>query len=193
MFGMTFAPRTEVRFPSDDNYCAAWHYPGTNGACVVMAGGTGVTKEPGTDRFAAAFQAAGLDPRAVRVTPWLRRERFMGFLDDMDLYLDCPAFSGYTTAWQAVHRGLPIVTLEGEFLRQRLAAGLLRQIGLPEGIAQSPEQYLERTSSWSREVRDTRAWALRRETLRSAAGKADGNRGAVSALQQVLTEALQGG
>ena len=41
MFGMTFAPRTEVRFPSGDTHCAAWHYPGTNGACVVMAGGTG--------------------------------------------------------------------------------------------------------------------------------------------------------
>ena len=38
---------------------AAWHYPGTNGACVVMAGGTGVTKEPATDRFAARFNEAG--------------------------------------------------------------------------------------------------------------------------------------
>jgi predicted O-linked N-acetylglucosamine transferase (SPINDLY family) len=115
----------------------------------------------------------------------------MGFLDDMDLYLDCPAFSGYTTAWQAVHRGLPIVTLEGKFLRQRLAAGLLRQIGMPEGITQSPEQYLETASRWSQEARDSRAWASRREALRSVAGKADANRLAVSALEQVLTEALR--
>jgi predicted O-linked N-acetylglucosamine transferase (SPINDLY family) len=115
----------------------------------------------------------------------------MAFLDDMDVYLDCPAFSGYTTAWQAVHRGLPIVTLEGEFLRQRLAAGLLRQIGLPEGIAQSSDQYLETTSRWSQEARDTRAWASRRATLRDAAGKADGNRLAVSALELVLMEALR--
>jgi protein O-GlcNAc transferase len=144
------------------------------------------------ERLAAAFRAAGLDPQSVRVVPWLPRERFMAFLDDMDLYLDCPAFSGYTTAWQAVHRGLPIVTLEGEFLRQRLAAGLLRQIGLPEGIAQSREQYLETASRWSQEIRDTRAWAARRETVLSAAGKADGNRQAVSALQHVLVEALRG-
>jgi predicted O-linked N-acetylglucosamine transferase (SPINDLY family) len=144
------------------------------------------------ERLGAAFRAAGLDPQSVHVMPWLPRERFMAFLDDMDVYLDCPAFSGYTTAWQAVHRGLPIVTLEGEFLRQRLAAGLLRQIGQPEGIAQSPEQYVGTAARWSQEARDSPAWASRREILRSAAGKADGNRLAVSALQQVLTEALRG-
>src|SRR5262245_39511059 len=51
--------RTAVRFKSNDTACAAWHYPGTNGACVVMAAGLGVTKEPGTDRFARAFAQAG--------------------------------------------------------------------------------------------------------------------------------------
>jgi uncharacterized protein len=49
----------KVRFTSGDTTCAAWHYPGTNGGCVVMASGTAVTKEPGTDRFAQRFNAAG--------------------------------------------------------------------------------------------------------------------------------------
>jgi uncharacterized protein len=51
--------RHSARFPSGDAECAAWHYPGTNGACVIMAGGFAVTKEPGTDRFAQRFTAAG--------------------------------------------------------------------------------------------------------------------------------------
>lgn len=51
--------REKVRFVSGDAECAAWHYPGTNGSCVVMAGGFGVTKEPGTDLFAERFQRAG--------------------------------------------------------------------------------------------------------------------------------------
>jgi pimeloyl-ACP methyl ester carboxylesterase len=51
--------RENVRFVSGDTECAAWHYPGTNGAAVIMAGGGAVTKEAGTDRFAARFQAAG--------------------------------------------------------------------------------------------------------------------------------------
>jgi fermentation-respiration switch protein FrsA (DUF1100 family) len=55
----TSAERQKVRFPSGDTTCAAWHYPGTNGACVIMAGGLAVAKEPGTDRFAERFHEAG--------------------------------------------------------------------------------------------------------------------------------------
>ena len=52
---MPFTERQKVHFDSDNTTCAAWHYPGTNGACVIMAGGLAVTKEPGTDRFAQRF------------------------------------------------------------------------------------------------------------------------------------------
>jgi uncharacterized protein len=51
--------RSKVRFPSGATECAAWLYPGTNGAAVVMAGGFAVTKEPGTDAFARRFHDAG--------------------------------------------------------------------------------------------------------------------------------------
>ena len=51
--------RRKVRFPSGGDDCAAWHYPGDNGGCVVMAGGLAVTKEPGTDRAATWFTRAG--------------------------------------------------------------------------------------------------------------------------------------
>lgn len=51
--------REKVQFVSGDTTCAAWHYPGTTGACVIMAGGLAVTKEPGTDRFAQRFHEAG--------------------------------------------------------------------------------------------------------------------------------------
>jgi fermentation-respiration switch protein FrsA (DUF1100 family) len=51
--------REKVRFVSGDTECAAWHYPGTNGGCVIMAGGFAVTKEPATDLFARRFHDAG--------------------------------------------------------------------------------------------------------------------------------------
>src|SRR6266536_2882360 len=51
--------REKVRFASGGTEGAAWHYPGTNGVCVIMAGGGGVTKEPGTDLFARRFCEAG--------------------------------------------------------------------------------------------------------------------------------------
>lgn len=51
--------RIRRTFASGGASCAAWFYPGENEACIVMATGAGVVKEPGCDRFAARFQAAG--------------------------------------------------------------------------------------------------------------------------------------
>jgi fermentation-respiration switch protein FrsA (DUF1100 family) len=51
--------RQKVHFVSGGTDCAAWYYPGTNGACVIMTGGFAVTKEPGTDLFARRFNDAG--------------------------------------------------------------------------------------------------------------------------------------
>jgi protein O-GlcNAc transferase len=142
-------------------------------------------------RLAAAFRAAGLDPDThLRVLPWLPRNQFAGFLDAVDIYLDCPGFSGYTTAWQAVHRGIPIISLEGTFLRQRLAAGLLRQIGITDGIASSHDHYVEIAVSWAQECRRAGRLAQRRELIRQAAPKADGNLSSVTAFENAILEHL---
>jgi uncharacterized protein len=55
----TSPQRRKVHFTSAGSRCAAWHYPGQNGACVIMAAGLGVIKEPGTDRVATRFHEAG--------------------------------------------------------------------------------------------------------------------------------------
>lgn len=139
------------------------------------------------DRLASAFRAEGLDADAhLRVANWMPEAEFLGFLDDMDIFLDCPAFSGYTTASAALHRGLPIVTLQGEFLRQRLAAGLLRRVGRSEGIATSRNHYEEIAIRWAQESRDTQAWSVRRASVREAAARADDNRAVVTAIENVL-------
>ena len=121
----------------------------------------------------------------------LVEQDLLGFLDQMDVFLDCPAFSGYTTAWQAVHRGIPVVTLEGDFLRQRLAAGLLRQIGIAEGIAGSRDEYVETAALLAGRCRDPAARATQRTSISAAAIKADGNLEAVRATERALMAAVQ--
>ena len=145
------------------------------------------------ERISAAFRTTGLDPKAyLRATPWLPRQQFLSFLDEMDIYLDCPAFSGYTTAWQALNRGLPIVTVEGEFLRQRLAAGLLRQVGMTDGIAASRDEYVATAVRWAHECRDIDRWRERRARFREMAPRADGHTAAVRAFEQKLLESFGG-
>jgi protein O-GlcNAc transferase len=142
-------------------------------------------------RLQAAFVAQGLNPADyLRSFRKLTQGQFAGFLDEMDVYLDCPAFSGYTTAWQAVHRGLPVVTVEGEFQRQRLAAGLLRQIGQDDTVAATADEYVEIARRVAVECRDADARSQRRVALRDAAAQADNNVEVVRSLERHLIKAI---
>jgi predicted O-linked N-acetylglucosamine transferase (SPINDLY family) len=139
-----------------------------------------------------AFEDQGLDPnQCLRTTPWLREQEFLGFLDSMDIYLDSPAFSGFTTAWQALQRGLPIITLEGAFLRQRLAAGLLRQAGVRDGIVRNRDEYQTTAARWSSMARQVSEWRIRREEFRARAVALYEDRSAVTAFADTLANALQ--
>ena len=95
-------------------------------------------------RLRAAFAAHGLDlERYARFIPWQEREAFYGLLGRADVYLDTLGFSGFNTALQAIQCGLPVVALEGRFLRGRLASGILRRIGLDELVVPDEAQYVE--------------------------------------------------
>lgn len=140
-------------------------------------------------RIKRAFVRAGLNgDDHVFVLPWQRRTTFPRLLELADVYLDWPTFSGYTTAWHAAHSGLPIVTLDGECMRQRLAAGLLRQIGQVDTIAGSGDEYVRHAVALADERADPGAWEQRRARLRQAADRADRQVAAVRAFEDALTQ-----
>ena len=60
-----------------------------------------------------------------------------------DLYLDTIGFSGFNTAMQALECHLPVVTIEGNRLRGRLASAILHQMGLPELICKTEASYID--------------------------------------------------
>lgn len=96
------------------------------------------------ERLTSAFRRAGLDVEDhVIFVPWLEKPAFYGLLTHADVFLDTIGFSGFNTAIQAVECGIPIVSREGEFLRGRLASGILRRMGLPELVVGSEDDYVE--------------------------------------------------
>ncbi|MCM8595381.1 tetratricopeptide repeat protein [Accumulibacter sp.] len=142
-------------------------------------------------RFAAAFASCGLAPeRHLLVLPWLSSGGFLSLLDLCDVYLDNPAFSGYTTAWLALHRGLPIVTLEGRYVRQRLAAGLLRRAGLGATIARNREQYVAIAARLAGICRDAQQKAELRAAILAAAPSVDDDLAVVRSFEQVIAREL---
>lgn len=142
-------------------------------------------------RLNRTFQERNLDPNDyLLVIPWLSLEKFSSLLDMCDIYLDCPSFSGYTTAWQAVQRGLPVLTLEGIYMRQRLAAGLLRKIGMTDTIASSSEEYVTVATQLAVECKDPINYNARRKALAAAAHLANRDISVVREFEKSVIGAL---
>jgi protein O-GlcNAc transferase len=142
-------------------------------------------------RIGKYFHEKELNPDDyLKVVPWLSNDKFLALLENCDIYLDCPSFSGYTTARQAVHMGLPVVTLEGAFMRQRLAAGLLRKIELTDTIAQNHDDYINISVSLAKESRDKLLYKARRNKLEASAQRADNDDEVVRAFENILFTGL---
>lgn len=58
-----------------------------------------------------------------------------------NLFLDTLPFNAHTTASDALWAGLPVLTCEGTTFAGRVAASLIRAVGLPELVTHSPAEY----------------------------------------------------
>ena len=61
-----------------------------------------------------------------------------------DLFLDTLPYNAHTTASDALWAGLPVLTQIGATFAGRVAAGLLRSVGLPDLITATPQDYERR-------------------------------------------------
>lgn len=98
------------------------------------------------ERLHIAFSSASLDPsQFIHFIPFLEKEGFHSLLQQAHIYLDTIGFSGFNTAIQALICHLPIVTIEGSYMRGRLASGILHRMNLSDLICHSDAEYIERT------------------------------------------------
>ena len=88
--------------------------------------------------------------------------RFAAASAQCDVMLDSIGWSGGNTTLEALAQDLPVVTCEGELMRGRVSAGILRMMGMPETIAGTIDDYV--------------ALAVRIGTRRGLAGRAEGAR-----------------
>ncbi|MEP6883081.1 MAG: hypothetical protein ABI866_13860, partial [Dokdonella sp.] len=104
------------------------------------------------ERLSRAFEAHGLDAsRHVRMLPRRDYAEFLGGVAAADLVLDSIGFSGGATSLDALSVGTPVVTLEGEFMRGRQTAAMLRMLGLEALIAADLDAYVDITIALCRD------------------------------------------
>jgi protein O-GlcNAc transferase len=70
--------------------------------------------------------------------------RYLTVYENVDFSLDTFPWSGHTTACESLWMGVPVITLRGNRHAGRMVASVLTQIGLPDLIAESRDQYVEK-------------------------------------------------
>jgi predicted O-linked N-acetylglucosamine transferase (SPINDLY family) len=88
------------------------------------------------------FVSAGVNGDRIRFVASQRMEDYFAQYGQIDLALDPFPYGGGTTTCDALWMGVPVVTLAGWTAVGRAGVSLLSNLGLPELIAQTPEQYL---------------------------------------------------
>ena len=79
----------------------------------------------------------------VRFLPAMPKEDFLSLVIVADAVLDTPFFGGGNTSLEAFICGVPVVTLPGRFLRDRLTLALYKQMGIMDCIAKDAQSYIE--------------------------------------------------
>jgi predicted O-linked N-acetylglucosamine transferase (SPINDLY family) len=87
----------------------------------------------------------------INVVAQLDRARFLNLLAVCDVMLDTLHFNGMNTSLEAFAVGLPVVTLPGGLQRGRHTLGMYRAMGIEDGIAATPEDYVERALRLARD------------------------------------------
>jgi protein O-GlcNAc transferase len=84
---------------------------------------------------------AGVDPARLVFAPLMDINAHLSRLALGDLFLDSLPYNAHTTASDALWAGLPLVTCRGQAFAGRVAASLLRAVGLPKLVARNLDEY----------------------------------------------------
>jgi protein O-GlcNAc transferase len=89
----------------------------------------------------AEAERRGVSPQRLIFAPTMNVEEHLARAQLADLFLDTLPCNAHTTASDALWAGLPVVTCLGAAYAGRVAASLLKAVGLDELVTQSLEEY----------------------------------------------------
>jgi protein O-GlcNAc transferase len=90
------------------------------------------------------FLECGIGPERLNLHGWISSStEHLQLYRQVDIALDTFEYNGTTTTCEAMWMGVPVVTLAGQSHKGRVGLSLLFNVGLPELIAKTPEQYVE--------------------------------------------------
>lgn len=101
--------------------------------------------QPTRDRYLSLFADCGIDSRRVKLIGVIPDpNHHLAFYGNIDIALDPFPYHGTTTTCEALWMGIPVITLAGQTHVSRVGVSLLTTVGLPELIASTPQEYVDK-------------------------------------------------
>jgi len=116
------------------------------------------------DRIRSTFQSQGVPPARVHFAPRFPRREYLRAYDSIDICLDPFPANGGTTSYDALWMGVPLITLPGQTAIGRAGVSILQNVGLPDLIAKSPDDFVKSAANLAA---DTARLTNLRSTLRA--------------------------
>ena len=95
------------------------------------------------ERTRGELAQAGINPDRLEFIGRLPMHRYFEQYQQIDIALDPFPYPGGTTTCDALWMGVPVVSLAGETAVSRAGVSILTNIGMPELVASSREQYVQ--------------------------------------------------
>ncbi len=104
------------------------------------------------ERTLKAFEARGVARERVRLVGRQPRRHYLATYQEIDLGLDTFPYNGHTTSLDSFWMGVPVVTLVGKTIVGRAGLCQAMNLGMPELIANTPDEYVRIATEWSRDL-----------------------------------------
>jgi protein O-GlcNAc transferase len=89
------------------------------------------------------FSDCGVSDQQLVIMPRLKFDDYLAAYADVDIALDTYPYHGATTTCFSLWMGLPVVVLEGTMHASRADVSMLHNVGLPQFIATTGDDYVD--------------------------------------------------
>jgi predicted O-linked N-acetylglucosamine transferase (SPINDLY family) len=98
------------------------------------------------------LQGEGINPDRIELIVRCPRLQYLELYHRIDVGLDTFPYNGHTTGLDSYWMGVPVITLVGQTVVGRAGLSQLTNLGLPELIAQTPQQYVQIATDLARDL-----------------------------------------